>query len=189
MFFFWLFKGIMWSLSGLKSIFGDFEGVNWLPLPCRIQIDFSLKNKIKIDENTKLNNGPKTFNKSSSIINAAFSFSYNYHWPTFQQRYQDTAMFPPPPELLIFHDNLTFSNICINNPLLLESNHQFSSFNDGVTTTNLSKETKYEYDCDFSLGNRPGVSRQDLVCFMWSTFLRFKSVQNNIESSQKRNLS
>ncbi|KAI3782799.1 hypothetical protein L2E82_12855 [Cichorium intybus] len=67
---------------------------------------------------------------------AGFGFSTN--WPTFHQRHQDTAILPPPPELLSFHDhNSTLFDTCTN-PLSLESNHHFSSFNNGVTTTNLS---------------------------------------------------
>ncbi|KAL7616694.1 hypothetical protein Lser_V15G01301 [Lactuca serriola] len=77
---------------------------------------------------------------------AAFSFATNCHWPTFQQLHQDTAVFPPSPELLSFHDNFTFSDTCINNPFSsLESNHHFSSFNNGVTTTKLSFHSPVRY--------------------------------------------
>ncbi|KAI3737580.1 hypothetical protein L2E82_27587 [Cichorium intybus] len=74
---------------------------------------------------------------------AGFIFSTN--WPTFHQLHQDTAVLPPPPELLSFHDhNFTLSDTCTN-PLSLESNHYFSSFNNGVTTTNLSFHNPIRY--------------------------------------------
>ncbi|KAL4559300.1 hypothetical protein LXL04_031438 [Taraxacum kok-saghyz] len=67
---------------------------------------------------------------------AAFGFSTN--WPTF---HQDTTAFSPPPELFNFHDN--FPSI---NPLpSLESNHHFSSFNNGVTATNLTFHSPVRY--------------------------------------------
>ncbi|KAD4585399.1 hypothetical protein E3N88_23000 [Mikania micrantha] len=68
------------------------------------------------------------------------------NWPTFHHRHHNAAV-PTPPELPPFHDNYAFSDTCTNyhSPLLFNSNHHSSTFNNGFTNNSLQFHNPINY--------------------------------------------